>query len=138
MASGVVDACLIPEIDISLKALTAFVSSVLDRKGHCVLCVAEGACQELMAADGGVSTDGALRRAARPAGPGREGPVLLFWRGRTAAGGALSHPPPATPPLSLPLSVSPARLPQPSTPTPPQTQPAATWCCGMWAPTCGT
>lgn len=45
MASGVVDICLIPEIHFTLDKLAEHISAVLDRKGHCVVCVAEGAGQ---------------------------------------------------------------------------------------------
>ncbi|KAI8462809.1 MAG: phosphofructokinase domain-containing protein [Monoraphidium minutum] len=47
MASGVVDVCLIPEMGpISMDKLLAHTSAILDRKGHCVVCVAEGVGQE--------------------------------------------------------------------------------------------
>ena len=45
MASGVVDICLIPEITFSLSKLAEHVDSILQRKGNCVICVAEGAGQ---------------------------------------------------------------------------------------------
>lgn len=45
MASGVVDICLIPEISFSLDKLVAHVDKILERSGHCVICVAEGAGQ---------------------------------------------------------------------------------------------
>jgi 6-phosphofructokinase 1 len=45
MASGVVDVCLIPEITFSLEKLAAHIDGLLQRKGHCVVCVAEGAGQ---------------------------------------------------------------------------------------------
>jgi 6-phosphofructokinase 1 len=48
MASGVVDVCLIPEIPFDLDKLCDFVRSIMDRKDHCVVCVAEGAGQEIM------------------------------------------------------------------------------------------
>lgn len=51
MASGVVDACLIPEVPFQLQGdhgLLAYLGRVLEEKGHCVLCVAEGAGQELL------------------------------------------------------------------------------------------
>ena len=43
--SGVVDVCLIPEVAFALDKLTAHVKSILKEKGHCVVCVAEGAGQ---------------------------------------------------------------------------------------------
>lgn len=45
MASGVVDVCLIPEIKFTLPKLLEHIESVITRKGHCVICVAEGAGQ---------------------------------------------------------------------------------------------
>jgi 6-phosphofructokinase len=41
----VVDVCLIPEVSFNLDKLKAYVKEVLDRKGHAVVCVAEGAGQ---------------------------------------------------------------------------------------------
>ncbi|KIZ06381.1 hypothetical protein MNEG_1568 [Monoraphidium neglectum] len=57
MASGVVDVCLIPEIKFDQKKLLAHVGSILDRKGHCVICVAEGAGQDLVNQEGKGGTD---------------------------------------------------------------------------------
>lgn len=45
MASGVVDCCLIPENKFDLDKLNAHIEAVIGRKGHCVICVAEGAGQ---------------------------------------------------------------------------------------------
>lgn len=48
LASGVVDACLIPEVKFEMggePGLLAYVESVLERKGHAVVCIAEGAAQ---------------------------------------------------------------------------------------------
>jgi 6-phosphofructokinase 1 len=53
MASGVVDVCLIPEIRFTMPRLLEHVSGILDRKGHCVVCVAEGAGQDLFAGEDG-------------------------------------------------------------------------------------
>ena len=47
MASGVVDICLIPEVPFTIPKLCAAVEAVLDRQGDCVVCVAEGAGQDL-------------------------------------------------------------------------------------------
>ena len=58
MASGVVDVCLIPEIRFEMDKLLAHVGGILDRKGHCVVCVAEGAGQDLFSrGPGGGATD---------------------------------------------------------------------------------
>lgn len=51
LASGVVDVCLIPEVKFDLQGehgLLAYVQSLLDKRGHCVVCIAEGAGQELL------------------------------------------------------------------------------------------
>jgi len=66
MASGVVDACLIPEVPFTMPKLLEHVGGVLDRKGHCVVCVAEGAGQDLPALNG----SGAATSAAGGAAPG--------------------------------------------------------------------
>jgi len=50
LASGVVDVCLIPELDFSLDRVLKYVERVVDERGHCVLCVAEGAGQDVMRA----------------------------------------------------------------------------------------
>ncbi|KIZ06337.1 hypothetical protein MNEG_1619 [Monoraphidium neglectum] len=57
MSSGVVDVCLIPEIKFDLQKLLDHVGSILDRKGHCVICVAEGAGQDLFCKEGVAPTD---------------------------------------------------------------------------------
>ena len=46
--AGVVDVCLIPEVPFALKGpkgLFAYVEKVLEERGHCVMCIAEGAGQ---------------------------------------------------------------------------------------------
>lgn len=60
MASGVVDVCLIPEVPFTLPKLMAHVEKILDAKGHCVVCVAEGAGQDLLqdATDGVTDASG--------------------------------------------------------------------------------
>lgn len=48
MASGVVDAVLIPEVNFTVRGergLAAYLEGVIKHKGHCVVCVAEGAGQ---------------------------------------------------------------------------------------------
>lgn len=49
--AGVVDICLIPEIEFSEDKLMAAIQRILARKGHAVVCVAEGAGQDLVAAN---------------------------------------------------------------------------------------
>lgn len=48
MASGIVDCCLIPEQKFDLDKLMAHIEAVIHLKGHCVICVAEGAGQVCM------------------------------------------------------------------------------------------
>jgi len=43
--AGVVDVCLIPEVKFDLAKLCKHVGDIIERKGHCVVCVAEGAGQ---------------------------------------------------------------------------------------------
>lgn len=45
--AGVVDICLIPEVPFELPKLLEHVDKILAAKGHCVVCVAEGAGQNL-------------------------------------------------------------------------------------------
>ena len=48
VAAGVVDAVLIPEVPFTIKGdhgLFKYLEGVLEKKGHCVVCVAEGAGQ---------------------------------------------------------------------------------------------
>lgn len=54
LASGLVDICLIPEVPFRLDAVMAYLEEVLETKGHAVVCVAEGAAQELMAEEANV------------------------------------------------------------------------------------
>ncbi|GFR51324.1 hypothetical protein Agub_g13689 [Astrephomene gubernaculifera] len=60
MASGVVDACLIPEVSFKLDGevgLLRYLEGVIKAKGHCVVCVAEGAGQDLLEDGGQLGTD---------------------------------------------------------------------------------
>jgi 6-phosphofructokinase 1 len=52
LASGLVDICLIPEVKFRIDSVMAYLEDVLERKGHAVICVAEGAAQDLMDAEG--------------------------------------------------------------------------------------
>lgn len=48
--AGVVDVCLIPEVNFVMdgeQGLMAYLRRLLADKGHCVICVAEGAGQVL-------------------------------------------------------------------------------------------
>lgn len=54
LASGVVDVCLIPEVPFELegpRGLLRYVQGLLERNGHAVICVAEGAGQDLIPDD---------------------------------------------------------------------------------------
>ncbi|PNH03063.1 6-phosphofructokinase 5, chloroplastic [Tetrabaena socialis] len=60
MASGVVDACLIPEVPFQLDGehgLLRYLEGVIKAKGHCVVCIAEGAGQDLLEDGGSLGTD---------------------------------------------------------------------------------
>jgi len=48
MASGVVDVCLIPEVPFTMEKLLQHVRSKLQSKDYCVVCVAEGAGQDIL------------------------------------------------------------------------------------------
>lgn len=63
MASGVVDVCLIPEVQFSMRKLLDYVGSVLKQKDYCVVCVAEGAGQDIL--DDGVAA-GATDASGNP------------------------------------------------------------------------
>lgn len=48
LASGLVDAVLIPEVQFTLEGpggLFAYLEGIMEKKGHCVVAVAEGAGQ---------------------------------------------------------------------------------------------
>ncbi|PRW56044.1 phosphofructokinase family isoform B [Chlorella sorokiniana] len=51
LAAGIVDAVLIPEVRFTLEGdhgLLAYLQRIMEEKGHCVVCVAEGAGQDLI------------------------------------------------------------------------------------------
>lgn len=61
MASGLVDICLIPEVHFELHGdhgLIAYVQKVIESRGHCVICIAEGAGQDILGADQQVDKSG--------------------------------------------------------------------------------
>lgn len=58
MASGVVDVCLIPEVPFQVDGphgVLKYIEEVVERKGHAVVCVAEGAGQDVIPSDAEVS-----------------------------------------------------------------------------------
>lgn len=67
LASGLVDACLIPEVPFRLDTLAAYLEALLETKGHAVVCVAEGAAQDMM----GVPAPSADESARRGSVDGR-------------------------------------------------------------------
>ncbi|KAI8464851.1 MAG: phosphofructokinase family protein [Monoraphidium minutum] len=64
MASGIVDAVLIPEVQFKLEGpngLYAYLERVIEDKGHAVVCVAEGAGQDILddhSSNGGTDASG--------------------------------------------------------------------------------
>jgi 6-phosphofructokinase 1 len=70
MSSGVVDICLIPEVPFKFqgpRGLISYIEKVIARKGHCVICVAEGAGQDILAA-GAQDTDASGNPILKDAG----------------------------------------------------------------------
>ena len=49
LASNLVDLCLVPEVNVKMADILEHVDTVLERKGHMVIVVAEGAGQEFVA-----------------------------------------------------------------------------------------
>ncbi|GAQ80861.1 Pyrophosphate-dependent phosphofructo-1-kinase [Klebsormidium nitens] len=61
LASGQVDCCLIPEVHFSLdgpNGVYEHMKTVINRKGHCLVVIAEGAGQDLVAGEGGTDASG--------------------------------------------------------------------------------
>lgn len=52
MLAGVVDICLIPEVHFTEDKLMAYIERKLQQKGHIVICVAEGAGQDMLMKSG--------------------------------------------------------------------------------------
>ena len=79
--AGVVDVCLIPEVNFDLEKLCNFVKSILERKNYCVLCVAEG--EGLGLGWGRLGVVGGTLRLAGCVGWARRGGGLctLVWQG---------------------------------------------------------
>jgi len=57
MASGVVDVCLIPEVPFTMPRFLTHVRSILSAKDYCVVCIAEGAGQDILTHGDGAATD---------------------------------------------------------------------------------
>ena len=61
LASGDVDVCLVPEVEVELEGpygILPHIERVLKTKGKCVVVVAEGAGEELVGAEAGVDAGG--------------------------------------------------------------------------------
>ncbi|PRW61573.1 phosphofructokinase family [Chlorella sorokiniana] len=84
MASGVVDICLIPEVPFKLAGETgvfAYLDKVLTEKGHAVMCVAEGAGQDILAAgDGNLKTDASGNPILEDVGPWLKSEMKKYFK----------------------------------------------------------
>lgn len=80
MASGVVDCCLIPEVSFRLDKLLQYLKEILDSKGHCVVCIAEGAGQDILAA-GENATDASGNAILQDVGIWMRDEVKKFFKG---------------------------------------------------------
>lgn len=61
LASGQVDVCLIPEVPFSIdgpNGVLQHLEYLLERKGNAIICVAEGAGQDLLSGEGGTDASG--------------------------------------------------------------------------------
>lgn len=83
MASGVVDVCLIPEITFTMPRLLEFVRRVLDAKDYAVVCVAEGAGQDVVNEDGAGGTDASGNPILKDIGIYLRDAFARHFRGRT-------------------------------------------------------
>jgi len=57
MASGCVDVCLVPEVPFKMDKLQEHIDKVLKQNNFCVMCIAEGAGQDILKANGTTGTD---------------------------------------------------------------------------------
>lgn len=58
MSSGIVDVCLIPEVPFKIEGVINHLRHLLEIKGHAVVCVAEGAGQDLLPSTGRTDASG--------------------------------------------------------------------------------
>jgi len=80
VCAGVVDAVLIPEVPFTLKGehgLCKYLEGVLEKKGHCVVCIAEGAGQ-VRAGLGTGTAHGSARRTV-PKSSFQQSPSTSFF-----------------------------------------------------------
>ena len=61
LVNNQVNFCLVPEVPFTLEGFLSALQRRLERRGHAVIVVAEGAGQDLMAKDGGVDASGNVR-----------------------------------------------------------------------------
>lgn len=81
LSSGVVDICLIPEIQFSIPKLCAYVAEVMKRQGHCVICLAEGAGQDILNADDTPTTDASGNPILQDIGLHLRGELKRYFKG---------------------------------------------------------
>ncbi|GMH35503.1 hypothetical protein BSKO_03371 [Bryopsis sp. KO-2023] len=81
MSSGVVDICLIPEIKFRLDKVLAYVEKVLAKKGHCVICLAEGCGQDLLNKDSTKTTDASGNPLLTDIGPFFKDEIRRYFDG---------------------------------------------------------
>lgn len=81
MASGVVDVCLIPEISFQMDKLCAYIAKVFEKKGHCVICVAEGAGQNILHTHGNPTTDASGNPILQDIGPFMRNEIKKLFKG---------------------------------------------------------
>lgn len=80
MASGVVDACLIPEMSFKLEKLAAHIQHCFETKGHAVVCVAEGAGQDILDSNGTGGTDASGNPILQDIGPYLRSELKKFFK----------------------------------------------------------
>lgn len=82
LASGVVDVCLIPEVPFNLygdHGLFAYIEKVLNEQGHAVICIAEGAGQDILAA-GDNTTDASGNAILKDVGSWLRGEMKAYFK----------------------------------------------------------
>eukprot|EP00199_Chlamydomonas_sp_CCMP681_P000695 CAMPEP_0119107434 /NCGR_PEP_ID=MMETSP1180-20130426/10100_1 /TAXON_ID=3052 ORGANISM="Chlamydomonas cf sp, Strain CCMP681" /NCGR_SAMPLE_ID=MMETSP1180 /ASSEMBLY_ACC=CAM_ASM_000741 /LENGTH=492 /DNA_ID=CAMNT_0007092919 /DNA_START=118 /DNA_END=1596 /DNA_ORIENTATION=+ len=84
MASGVVDACLIPEVPFNLEKLCAHIAKRFEMKGHAVVCVAEGAGQDILNGTilGGHGTDASGNPVLQDIGLYLKSEIKKYFKGK--------------------------------------------------------
>ncbi|KAL4423922.1 hypothetical protein ABPG75_001223 [Micractinium tetrahymenae] len=83
MASGVVDICLIPEVPFKLageNGMLAYLEKVLTEKGHAVVCVAEGAGQDILGAEDDRKCDASGNPILKDVGPWLKSEIKKYFK----------------------------------------------------------